>query len=127
MTIRLTTDLAIGLLDRPGSLAQACDTLGRAGVNLDGACGYVTDGRGLFHVLVADSTHARRALMDAGFEILEERQVAVIPVVNEPGAAAALLRRIADAGVNIDLLYATVDGRMVLGGDDPRAMRDALT
>ncbi len=122
----MTTDLKIGLLDMPGTLAEACDTLGRAGVNLDGACGYVTDGRGSFHVLVADPTHARRALMDAGFEILEERQVAVVPVTNKPGAAAALLRRIADAGVNVDLLYATVDGRMVLGGDDFKRISDTL-
>lgn len=123
----MTTDLTISLVNRPGSLADACDTLGRAGVNLDGACGYVADGRGSFHVLVADPTHARRALMDAGFEILDERQVAVIPVANTPGAAAALLRRIADAGVNVDLLYATVDGRMVLGGDDYRRISDTLT
>ena len=126
MTITLTTDLAIGLVNRPGSLAQACDALGHAGVNLDGACGYVTDGQGSFHVLVGDPTHARRALMDAGFEILEERQVAVVPLVNEPGSAAALLRRIADGGVNIDLLYATVDGHIILGGDDLAALRATL-
>ena len=122
----MTTDLTISLMDRPGSLASACDTLGRAGVNIDGACGFVADGRGAFHVLVADTTRAQRALIDAGFEILDERQVAIVKVENEPGSAAALLRRIADAGVNIDLLYATVDGRLVLCGDDLPALRAAL-
>lgn len=122
----MTTDMAIGLVDRPGTLADACDTLGRAGVNIEGACGFVCDGRGEFHVLVTDAVRAGRALIDAGFEILAERQVTVVPVANAPGSAAALLRRIAEAGVNVDLLYATVDGRLVLAGEDPRAIRDAL-
>lgn len=122
----MTTDLTIGLIDRPGTLADACDTLGRAGVNIEGACGYVCDGRGVFHVLVDDATRAGRALIDAGFEIVAERQVAVVPVADVPGSEAALLRRIAEAGVNVDMLYATVDGRLVLAGEDPRAIRDAL-
>ena len=122
----MTTDLTIGLIDRPGTLADACDTLGRAGVNIEGACGYVCDVRGVFHVLVGDATRAGRALIDAGFEIVAERQVAVVPVADVPGSAAALLRRIAEAGVNVDLLYATLDGRLVLAGEDPRAIRDAL-
>lgn len=122
----MTTDMTIGLADRPGTLADACDTLGRAGVNIEGACGFVCDGRGELHVLVTDVVRAGRALIDAGFEILAERQVSVVPVANTPGAAAALLRRVSAAGINVDLLYATVDGRLVVAGDDPRAIRDAL-
>ncbi len=122
----MTTELTICLVDQPGSLATACDTLGRAGVNIDGACGLVRDGRGELHVLVSDGTQAQRALIDAGFEICAVRQVAVVPVPNEPGAAASLLRQVAEAGVNVDLLYATVDGRLVLAGEDPATLREAL-
>ena len=122
----MTTDLTIGLLDRPGTLARASDALGRAGVNIEGACGYVCEGQGTYHVLVSDVERARHALIDAGFEILAERRVVVSPVEDRPGAAAALLRRIADAGVNIDLLYLAVDGRLVLGGSDERAIEQAL-
>ena len=122
----MTTDLTIGLVDRPGTLAQASDALGRAGVNIEGACGFAADGRGVYHVLVADAERARRALIDAGFEIQAERPVAVLPVDNRPGEAARLLRRIADAGVNLELLYTTLDGQIVLGGADPGAIRRAL-
>jgi hypothetical protein len=122
----LSIDLTIGLIDRPGTLAQASDVLGRAGVNIEGACGYVCDGQGIYHVLVADLERARRALIDSGFEIVAERQVVVTPIDNLPGAAAALLRRVADAGVNVDLLYLTVDGRLVLCGDDMRAIQRAI-
>jgi hypothetical protein len=33
---------------------------------------------------------------------------------------------VADAAVSIDLLYATADGRLVLGGDDVSAITIAL-
>ena len=59
---------------------------------------------------------ARRALINANFEIQAERQVVLVPVENRPGAAAAVLRRIAEAGVNVDLLYLTLDGHLVVGG-----------
>jgi hypothetical protein len=114
----MAIDLTVALVDAPGSLATASDALGRAGVDIDGACGYVCDGQGMYHVLVRDLERARRALMNGGFIIEDERRVVVVPVVHEPGAGAAVLRRVADAGVNVDLLYMTLDGELVLGGDD---------
>jgi len=122
----MATDLTVGLMNRPGTLAQASDALGRAGVNIEGACGFVSGEQAVYHVLVEDLERARRSLIDAGFEIQEERQVALTPIENRPGAAAALLRRIADAGLNVELLYMTGDGRLVLSGDDVPGLRRAL-
>lgn len=122
--VSVPTDFTIGLLDRPGSLAKASDALGRAGVNIDGACGYICEGQGRYHVLVADAERTRRALIDSGFVILDERQVVLCRIEDRPGTLAELLRRISDAGVNLDLLYHAVDGQVVLGGDDvPKLQR----
>ena len=122
----MTTDLTIGLINRPGTLAQASDALGRAGVNIDGACGFVAGDEGVYHVLVREAEAARRALMDSGFEIHAERAVVVLEIENRPGQAAQLLRRIADSGVDLDILYTTLDGRIVLGGSNVRGIRRAV-
>lgn len=122
----MTTDIAVGLVNQPGTLLRASDALGRAGINIEGACGYVCDGQGVFHVLVEDAQQARLALIDAGLELQSERPVVATPVENRPGSAAAILRRIAAANVNIDLLYVTADSRLVLGGDDLPAIKAAL-
>ena len=122
----MPTDLTVGLVNQPGTLLRASDALGRAGVNIEGACGYVCDGQGVYHVLVEDARRARSALMDAGLEIQDEREVVATPVANRPGSAAAILRGIADAGVNIDLIYVTADSQLVLGGPDLPAIRNAL-
>ncbi|HEX7951243.1 MAG TPA: hypothetical protein VF494_12905 [Candidatus Limnocylindrales bacterium] len=122
----MTTDIAVGLVNQPGTLLRASDALGRAGINIEGACGYVCDGQGVFHVLVEDAQRARLALIDAGLELRSERRVVATPVENRPGSAAAILRRIAAANVNIDLLYVTADSRLVLGGDDLPAIKAVL-
>jgi hypothetical protein len=122
----MATDLTVCLINRPGTLLQASDALAKAGVNIDGACGYVQDGLGIFHVLVTETERARRAILDAGLELLAERPVVVVPAENRPGAAAALLRRVAEGGANIDLLYVSADGALVLGGDDMGAIRRAV-
>lgn len=124
MTTRVS--LTITLANRPGTLAAASDALGRSGINIDGACGVVCGGVGEYHVLVQDPELATRALIDAGFDIVAKRKVVVTTVEDRPGAAGALLRRIADAGVNVDLLYLTVDGRLVVGGEDAAVIERAL-
>ncbi len=122
----MTTDITVGLVNQPGTLLRASDALGRAGVNIEGACGYICDGQGVFHILVEDAQRARTALMDAGLEIQAERMVAATPVENRPGSAAAVLRKVATAQANIDLIYVTADSRLVLGGDDLPAIKAAL-
>ena len=122
----MATDLTVSLVNQPGTLLSASDALARAGINIEGACGYVCEGRGVYHVLVEETERARRALIDAGFEIQAERSVLIAPIENQPGSVAAVLRRVAEAGANVDLLYVAADGRLVLGGDDLHALRYAL-
>lgn len=122
----MTTDLTIGLANRPGSLAAACEALGHAGVNIEAACGVVVAEHPELHVLITDAERATRTLIDAGFEILKQRHVVAVAVDNRPGAAADLLRRVTEAGVSIDLIYTTLDGRVVLGAANHAALRAAL-
>lgn len=122
----MSKDLTVILVNRPGTLADAAEALGRAGVNIEGACGFPAAGEGVLHVLVDDAGAARRALEGAGLEVRAERDVVVLDRLPErPGTLGAALRRIADAGVNVDLLYVTEDGRPVLSGADVAALRQA--
>jgi hypothetical protein len=122
----MPTDLMISLSHRPGSLAAASAALGKAGVNIEGACAFVCEEQGVYHLLVPDAERGRRALIDAGFDILTERQVVLCPIEDRPGAAATVLRRVAELGINIDLVYLTTEGQLVLGGDDPGGIARAL-
>ena len=119
-------DLTVVLVDRPGTLATAAEALGRAGINVDGVCGFPAEGEGILHVLVDDAAGAREALSAAGLEVRDERDVAISAVDDRPGAGGALLRRVADAGANVNLIYLTTDGRLVISGEDVPAIQRAL-
>lgn len=117
-------DVAMTLENRPGALAEMGDALGRAGVSVDGGGAWVVDGRGVAHFLVADGEAARRALESAGIRVDAVRDVVVQRLDQaRPGQLGALTRRMADAGVNIEVLYSDHDHQLVLVVDDVAAAR----
>jgi len=112
-------DLAIELDDRPGALAEMGEALGQAGVSIEGGGAWVVGGRGVAHFLFADGTAARRALEAAGLRVLAERDVVVQRLRQDvPGQLGQLTRRMADAGVNIEVLYSDHDHQLILVVDD---------
>jgi hypothetical protein len=58
--------------------------------------------------------------------VSREREVVVVDVEDRPGVLADLTRKIARAGVNIDLVYVATRNRLVFGSGDLAALRDAL-
>lgn len=124
----MATDLTIILQDRPGTIADATEALADEGINLLGVCGFPCEGVGVLHVLVedGDASTARQAAENAGFEVREQREVLVTDVEDRVGALGELSRRIAEAGINVNLLYLATNTRVVLGPDDLDAARAAL-
>jgi hypothetical protein len=98
------------------------EALGRAGVSIEGGGAWVVDGAGYAHFLVADADaeRARRALADAGIEVLADREVLVQKLDQAaPGQLGRIARRMADAGVNIEALYSDHVNQLILVVDDP--------
>ena len=118
-------DLAILLENRPGALAEMGEALGRAGVSVEGGGAWVVDGRGIAHFLFHDGTAARQALEAAGIQVLAERDVVVQRLKQDvPGQLGLLTRRMAEAGVNIEVLYSDHDHQLILVVDDPARGRE---
>jgi hypothetical protein len=121
----MAKDLVVVLEDRPGTLAELGEALGKAGINIDGLCGFPCEGRGTVHILVEDPAAARRALEDAGLEVGPEREVLLLDAEDRPGMLGEIARKMAGAGVNIDLLYKATRTRLVVGVDDLETARAA--
>jgi len=122
----MATDFTVILENRPGTIAELGEAAGRAGVNLEGICGFPCEGRGVLHVVVDDGDAARTAFNEAGLELRDERPVIMVDIANEPGALGRVSRRIADAGANVDLLYINMGGQLVIGADNLDIVRSAL-
>ena len=112
-------DLAIALDNRPGALADMGEALGKAGVSVEGGGAWVVDGKGVAHFLFEDGAAARRALEANGIKVLAEREVVVQRLKQAvPGQLGQLTRRMADAGINIEVMYSDHDNQLILVTDD---------
>jgi hypothetical protein len=120
----IATDLAVTLPeDRPGMLSKAVTAVSAAGINLEGHA----EMEGVVHVLTTDTERTRDTLEAAGFRIVREQQVVLVPVEDRPGSAAGIFRRIADARVNIRFSYLATRNRLVIAADNLQDLVAALS
>lgn len=118
-------DLEIALDDRPGALAEMGAALGSAGVSIEGGGAWVVNGRGVAHFLFEDGAAARKALENARIHVVAERDVVLQRLrQDQPGQLGKLTHRMADAGVNIEVLYSDHHHRLVLVVDDFAKAKD---
>lgn len=122
----MAKDLTIIMEDRPGSLATLGEALGRAGVNIEGVCAVTAQGKGEIHILVEDAVKAGGALRASGMQVLRETDVLVEDIRDRPGELGNVARRLAGAGVNIQVAYLATSTRLVVGVDNLEKARTAL-
>lgn len=120
-------DLAIELEHRPGALAELGEALARAGVSIEGGGVFAVGGVGVAHFLFADEAPARRVLEAAGLRVIAERQVLLARLRQEqPGELGRIARRLAEAGVDVEVQYSDHAGNLVLLVDDAERGRAAI-
>ena len=119
-------NLTVTLEDRPGTLAEVGEALGKAGVNIHGMCGFPCEGKGVIHILIDNTGGWRHVLEGIGLKDSEEREVLVIEIEDRPGVLGDIARKIANAGANIELAYLATRTRLVIGVDDLEKARAAL-
>ena len=123
MSAHLAADLAVTLdNDRPGALAKALGCVSDAGINIDG----YSEMNGIVHILATELAATRECLHKAGFRELQRQEVVVVPVEDEPGAAAGVFQRIAEAHINVRYTYLATGNRLVIAAGDPQAVIEAL-
>ena len=121
--VHIDSDLAVTLEhDRPGMLSRAITAISAAGINIDG----YAEMNGVVHVLAPERQQTRQCLEDAGFRIVQEQRVVLVPIADEPGAAARVFQRIADAHINVRYSYLATRNRLVIAVENPEAAVNAL-
>jgi hypothetical protein len=119
-------DLVIDIENTPGSLAEVASLISDAGVNIAAATCLGCGERAELHILVPHAEAARHALGISHLAVTREREVAVVEVEDRPGELADLTRKIARAGVDLDLVYVATRNRVVFGAADLDALKAAL-
>ena len=123
----MAVDLVIEIENTPGALAQVAAAISDAGVNIAAATCVGPGAQAELHILVKHAEAARHALaISHDVAVSHEREVVVVDVEDRPGVLADLTRKIARAGVDLDLVYVATRNRVVFGAADLEALRAAL-
>jgi len=123
----MAVDMVIEVNNEPGALAKVAAAVSDAGVNLAAAT-YTGAGRTAeLHILVPHAEPVRHALAITSQAVTREREVVVVEIDDDrPGVLADLARKVAEAGVNLDLVYVATHNRVVFGSPDIDRLRAAL-
>src|SRR5262245_52813444 len=122
----MAVDLLIDIENTPGALAEVATAISDAGVNVAAATCVGPGDRAELHILVPRAEAARHVLAISHVAVTREREVVVVDVHDRPGVLADLARKIAAAGVNLDLVYVATQNRIVFGSDDLPGLKSAL-
>jgi hypothetical protein len=120
-------DLVIDIENNPGALARVAAAISDAGVNIAAATCIGPGERAELHILVPHAEAVKHSLaISHDVAVTREREVVVVEVEDRPGVLADLTRKVARAGVNLDLVYVATRNRVVFGAADLPALRAAL-
>jgi hypothetical protein len=112
-------DITIHLQDKPGALAEMGETLGAAGVSLEGGGVFVHNGKGIAHFLVEDAGKAKHALEEKGIEVAAIHDVLIQKLKQDvPGQLGKICRLMAKNTINILVQYSDHNNQLVLVVDD---------
>jgi hypothetical protein len=122
----MPADLVIDIENTPGALARVAAAISDAGVNIAAATCVGPGDRAELHILVPHAEAAKHSLALSQLAVSREREVVVVDVEDRPGVLADLTRRIAKAGVDLDLVYVATRNRVVFGAADLEGLKAAL-
>jgi hypothetical protein len=113
----MATEFRVVIQDRPGTLARLGGVLGEARVNIGAIQGTSREGKGFIQFVANDPEKTGQALDAAGI-LYTKREVLIVRVLDEPGMLGDVALVMSKAGINIDSVYVTTRGYIVLGVDD---------
>src|SRR3982750_2203542 len=122
----MAVDLVIDIDNTPGALAEVAAAISDAGINIAAATCIGPGERAELHILVPHAGAAKHLLGISHLAVSREREVVVVEVEDRPGVLADLTRKIARAGIDLDLVYIATQNRVVFGSPDLGALRAAL-
>ena len=114
----MASEFKVILEDMPGTLARLCGVLGDAGVSIEANQGMSREGReSIVQFVPRDQDKAAHALDAAGIAY-SKREVLIVKLLDEPSTLGDVALIMSKAGINIDSVYVTTRGHVVLGVDD---------
>jgi hypothetical protein len=106
MKVRRCKQFSVYLENKVGALAELCKLISDHSINLFAICAVDTIEEAVLRIVAEDETRTLSALQEAGFHPVAT-DVLLVELDNVPGATGKMATQLADAGINIDYVYAS--------------------
>lgn len=115
--------------NQPGQLMRVSGAMAEAKISITAVSAYPAGAEAAIRLLVSDPVKARKVLQERGIRVTEE-EVLLLTIPDKQGQLAKITGRLADAGINVDFVYATAPEKgkenIVLGVSDVTGAAKAL-
>jgi len=113
----MATEFTVQIQDRPGELAKLTEALRKGGVNILALHATSCPDQGMVQFVTnnPDATVEALKTVNIAYNV---REVLLLPLKEEPEALVRLATAIAEEGININALYVTNQGQVVLDTDN---------
>jgi len=101
--------ISVFLENTTGRLCEVTQTLAKAGVNLRAISIADTADFGILRIIADKTDEAVNVLSAAGFTT-RQTTVAAVEIEDKPGSLASLIELFRESGINIEYLYASLEG-----------------
>ncbi len=128
--VKIVTQLAVFIENKPGTLAAVCDELAKAGINIWGLATSDTTDHNVVRLVLSDPDRALEIFEERGTLVVES-DVLMVENRNSPGALVKIAKALAKKKINIDYAYLAshpgdVRGLLILRVDNAKAGLAAL-
>lgn len=128
--MEITTQLALFLDNKPGTLARVCEALAAAKINIYALTISDTVDHAVVRIIASDPGKALTIFEEHGTLVVES-EVLLVSGDNRPGSLAKIAKKLGDVGINIEYAYCATSpnsksGLLVLRVDNPRKALKAL-
>jgi len=100
----IVTQLSVFLANKPGTLAEVCDELAKANINIYALTISDSADHAVVRMVVSDTQAAIHRFGERGVLVVEN-EVLMIENSNKPGSLSKIAERLSRAKVNIDYAY----------------------
>jgi hypothetical protein len=129
--MEIAKQLSVFLANKPGTLADVCDELAKASVNIFALTISDTADHSVVRMVVNETEKAVAIFEERGVLVVESK-VLMIENDNKPGALAKIASRLAKAKINIEYAYLATSpgaktGLLILRADDTKRALKVLS
>jgi hypothetical protein len=124
MSIEIAIQLSVFLANKPGTLAQVCEALAGADINIFALTISDTADHAVVRMVLSDHRRALAIFEERGVLAIESK-VLMIENSNKPGSLGRIAQRLGDAKINIEYAYLATSpgaktGLLIVRVDDPK-------